>query len=118
MNEGEFDALGNYRPFKARDVAQWEGEMLTGTRLFSTLGTALWGKTSEDAQRELLRSQPGIPAGFELADFRKLLQWTGKMASAVLAIQQMRGWPPSEGFTLWEARGEIVRRAVEFFEKR
>jgi hypothetical protein len=94
-----------------------------------TLGVALWGKTSEDAQRQLLPSRPEIPAGFALADFRKLLQWTAKMATAVLALQRMRGVAPSvlpspavfmgsQRLTLWEARCEIVRRAVEYLEER
>jgi hypothetical protein len=93
------------------------------------LGVALWGKTSEDVQRQLLASHPEIPAGFDLADFRKLLQWTTKTASAVLALHRMRGVPPSispsptvfvgpQGLTLWEARCEIVRRAIEYLEKR
>jgi hypothetical protein len=87
-------------------------------------------KTSEDAQRQLLASHPEMPAGFDLADFRKLLQWTATMASAVLALQRMRGAAPSsilpsptvfvgsQGLTLWEARCEIVRRAIEYLEKR
>ena len=93
-----------------------------------TLGTALWGKTSEDLERQLLASHPEIPPGFSFADFRKLLQWTAQMSSAVIAAQR-RGFSPSmlsapavcvgtKRFTLWEARREIVRRAIDYLEER
>jgi hypothetical protein len=129
MNEEEFDALMKWRPFGTGDVARWEAERRATTRLVMTLGVALWGKTSEDAQRQLLASHPEIPAGFDLADFRTLLQWTAQMASAVLALQRMRGVPPSilsspvvlvgpQYLTLWEARCEIVRQAIDYLEKR
>jgi hypothetical protein len=108
---------------------RWETELRASTGLAATLGVALWGKTSEDAQRQLLASHPEIPAGSDLADFKTLLQWTAKMASAVSALQRMRGVPPSilpapkvlvgsQGLTLWEARFEIVRSAIEYLEKR
>jgi hypothetical protein len=117
------------RPFGTGDVVHWEAELRANTGLVMTLGVALWGKTSEDAQRQLLASHPNIPAEFDLADFRKLPQWTAKTASAVLALQRMRDVPPSilpspsvfvgsQGLTLWEARCEIVRRAIEYLEKR
>jgi hypothetical protein len=129
MNEEEFDALMKSRPFGTRDVVQWEAELRADTSLVMTLGVVLWGKSSEDTQRQLLASHPEIPPGFDLADFRKLLQSTAKLASAVSALQRMRGGPPSilpppavcmgsQGLTLWEARCEIVRRAIEYLESR
>ena len=129
MNEEEFDALMKSRPFGTEDVVHWEAEQRANTSLVMTLGVALWGKTSEDAQRQLLASHPEIPAGFNLADFRKLLQWTTKLASVALAAQRMRGVPPSvlpsptvfvgsKGLTSWAARCEIVRRAIEYLEER
>jgi hypothetical protein len=129
VNEEEFDALMKSRPFGTRDVVHWEAELRANTSLAMTLGVALWGKTSEDVQRQLLASHPEIPAGFDLADFSKLLQWTATLASSVLALHRMRGVPPSilpsptvfagsHGLTLWEARCEIVRRAIEYLEKR
>jgi len=80
-------------------------------------------------QRQLLAPHPEIPSGFDLADFRQLLQWTAQLNSAVLAVQRMRGLPPAvlpapavfagtQGFTVWEARCEIVRRAIEYLEGR
>jgi hypothetical protein len=129
MNEEEFDALMKSRPFGTGDVVRWETELRASTSLVMKLGVELWGKGPEAAQSQLLASHPEIPVGFDLADFRKLLQWTAKMASAVSALQQMRAMPPSmlpsqtvfvgaEGLTLWEARHEIVRRAIEHLEKR
>ena len=127
MDEEELDALTKLRPFGTGDVVHWEAELRANTSLAMTLGVALWGRTAEDAQRQLLTSRPEIPAGFELAEFRKLLQWTAKMASAVLALPKMSGAPPArlpsptvfigpQALTLWEARREIVRRAIEYLE--
>jgi hypothetical protein len=129
VNEEEFDALMKSRPFGTENVVHWEAEMRANASLVMTLGAALWGKTSEDLQRQLFASHPEIPARLELADLRKLLQWTAQIASAVLALQRMRGVPPSvlpspavlvgsQWLTLWEARSEIVRRAIEYLEKR
>lgn len=129
MNEEEFDALMKSRPFGTGDVVQWEAEQRANTGLVMTLGVALWGKTSEDTHRQLLASHPEIPPGWDLADFRKLLQLTAKLASAVLVLQRMRGGPPSilppptilmgsQGLNFWEARCEIVRRAIEYLERR
>ena len=83
MDEEEFDALMKARPFGTRDAAQWEAQRRSNTRLAMTLGTALWGRTSEDLQRQLVASHPQIPPSFDLADFRELLQWTAQMSSAV-----------------------------------
>jgi hypothetical protein len=129
MNEEEFDALMKSRSFGTGDVGQWEAEQRANTGLVMTLGVALWGKTSQETQRQLLASHPQMPPGFDLADFRKLLQLTAKLASAVLVLQRMRGGLPStlppasvfigsQGLTLWEARCEIVRRAIEYLEGR
>ena len=129
MDEEEFDALMKSPPFDTRDVAHWEAKRRAAARLVMTLGSALWGRTSEDLERQMIAAHPEIPAGFDLADFRKLLQWTAQIASAVLALQRMRGVPPSvlpspavlvgsQWLTLWEARSEIVRRAIEYLEKR
>jgi len=124
MNEEDFDARMKSRPFGTGDVVRWEAELRANTILVMTLGVALWGKTSEDAERQLLASHPEIPAGVDLPDFRKLLQWTTNMASAILALQRMRGVPSptvfvgSQDLNLWEARSEIVRRAIEYLEER
>ena len=122
MNEEEFDALTKARPFGTADVAHWEAEARGNTRLCMTLGVALWGKTSEDARRQLLAPHPEAPAGVDLGDLRKLLQLTAQMAlmsSAASRFQRTSGMPPSIlSDPLWEARREIVRRAIVRFEKR
>jgi hypothetical protein len=129
MDEEEFDALMKSRPFGTEDAIRWYAQVRSDIGLGMTLGSALWGRTSEDLQRQLLAPHPEIPSGFDLADFRKLLQWTAQMSSAVLAVQRMRGLSPAvlppaavfvgtHGFTMWEARCEIVRRAIDYLEKR
>ncbi|HTT65307.1 MAG TPA: hypothetical protein VMG35_25840 [Bryobacteraceae bacterium] len=115
------------RPFGTEEVAHWEAELRRKTGLVMTLGTALWGRTSEDLRRQLLALHPEIPPGFDLADFRELLRWTAQISSAVVAARR-RGFSPSmlssptvmvgnEGFTVWEARYEIVRRAIDYLEE-
>ena len=129
MDEEEFDALMKLRPFGTEDAMHWYAQIRGDIGLGMTLGSALWGGTSEDLQRQLLAPHPEIPSGFDLADFRKLLHWTAQMSSAVLAVQRMRGLSPAvlppaavfvgtHGFTMWEARCEIVRRAIDYLEKR
>jgi hypothetical protein len=129
MDEEEFDALMKWRLFGTEDATRWYAQVRGDIGLGMTLGSALWGRTSEDLQRQLLAPHPEIPPGFDLADFRKLLQWTAQMSSAVLAVQRIRGLSPAvlppaavfvgtHGFTVWEARCEIVRRAIDYLEKR
>jgi hypothetical protein len=129
MDEEEFDALMKLQPFGTEDAMHWYAQIRDDIGLGMTLGSALWGRTSEDLQRQLLAPHPEIPSGFDLADFRKLLHWTAQMSSAVLAVQRMRGLSPAvlpppavfigtHGFTMWEARCEIVLRAIDYLEKR
>jgi hypothetical protein len=129
MQEEEFDALMNSHPFGTEDAMRLDAQ-LRGDFLFATkVGSALWGRTSADLQRQLLAPHPEIPPGLDLADLRKLLIYTAQMKSAVLAAQRLRGLSPgvlpppavfvgTQGFTLWEARFEIVRRAIDYLEKR
>jgi hypothetical protein len=91
MDEEEFDALMKLQPFGTEDAMHWYARIHGDIGLGMTLGSALWGRSSEDLQRQLLATHPEIPSGFDLADFRKLLQWTARMSSAVLAVQRMRG---------------------------
>ena len=96
-------------------------------RRLTMLSIALWGSTSADLQRQLLAPHPEIPTGFDLADFRRLYRnaetiairlgdprcaWVSPGArSATIFVG-------SRSFTEWEARCEIVRRAIEYLEKR
>jgi hypothetical protein len=123
MNEEEFDSVAQRRPFGTADAIGRETQM----RRSIALGVALWGKTSKDLQHQLLAPYPEIPAGFDLADFRELQR-------NVRAISAAQGdprfaWLPhgavscptifgaTQRLTEWEARCEIVRRAIEYLEK-
>jgi hypothetical protein len=123
MDEEEFDSLIGSRPFGSVDAMRAEAQF----RRCATLASALFGRTSEDLQRQLLASYPEIPSGFDLADFRKLHQhlqmvlndlsnsrthWLSRFASfsAAIAVGGQR-------YTMWEARCEVVRRAIEHLEK-
>jgi hypothetical protein len=122
MNEEEFDSSMNSRPFGTADAMRAE----TQSRRCMALGLALWGKTSEDLQRQLLAPHPEIPPGFDLTDFQKL-QETVQVISAASDDPRFAWLPRSilysptifvdaQRFTLWEARTEIVRRAVEYLD--
>ena len=129
VDEEEFFAFMNSRPWGTGDAAQWEAQSRSNAKLVMTLGPALWGRTPEDSQRQLLASHPDIPPGLDLADLRELLQWAVQINSALVSLQRMRGLPPSvlsspplyvgaAGLTVWEARCEIVRRAIDYLENR
>jgi hypothetical protein len=89
----------------------------------STLGLALWGRTSADLQRQLLAAHPEIPSGFSLDDLRNLEREAHVISTLLsdprfgfLSHLAFCSWVISAGtqlFTAWEARCEIVRRAIE-----
>ena len=129
MDEQEFDALFE-RPFRNADFQRADARW----RRSATLSFALFGRTPEDLRRQLVAPHPQIPSGFDLADFRNLEQhvqtisglvlsgssntgmarlspWLTQFASATITIGGQR-------YTVWEARCEIVRRAIEYLESR
>ncbi|MDR3701886.1 MAG: hypothetical protein P4L56_19710 [Candidatus Sulfopaludibacter sp.] len=124
MDEEEFDAMMGARPFGLEDARRLEAQWHRS----ATLGNLLWGMTSADLQRQLLAPYPEIPSGFALADFRDLQRTADRLArlardprySALAAM----GRPSAtitvgtEQFTAWEARCEVVRRAIGYLEKR
>ena len=55
MDEEEFDALMNLRPFGTEDAMHWYAQIRGDIGLGMTLGSALWGRTSEDLQRNCSR---------------------------------------------------------------
>jgi hypothetical protein len=61
-DEEEFDSLMQWRPFGREDAGRADAALLRR----STLGLALWGRTSADLQRQLLAVHPEIPSGFDL----------------------------------------------------
>jgi hypothetical protein len=126
MNEEEFDLLG-LRPWGTTGASQAEALWLHRSKLMATLGAALWGKTADDLKRQLLATRPEIPPGFDLAHFRELLVSTQTIAADL--DKARAAWLPrvsslpvifigTQGFTLWEARCEVVRRAIEYLENR
>jgi hypothetical protein len=129
MDEQEFDALFQ-RPFGREDLERAEA----GLGRCGTLAVALFGRTPEDLRRQLVASHPEIPSGFALADFRDLERhlptisglvlsgssnprlkwlspWLTQSASASITVDGQR-------YTVWEARCEIVRRAIEYLKRR
>jgi hypothetical protein len=126
MNEEEFDSFG-LRPWSTEDALQMEAQWLHRSKLTATLGAALWGKTADDLKRQLLAPHPDIPSGYDLVDFRELLVSTQTIAAALahpraslmLAnLSRHAVFIGTPGYTLWEARCEIVRRAIEYLQDR
>lgn len=119
MEEQEFDSLFR-QPFGSQDAMEWDARL----RRSAALATALWGKASDDLERQLLAPHPEIPSGFELADFREL-QRSAQEISVVMSNPRF-GWASpaaspimfvgTQRFTVWEARCEVVRRAIEYLE--
>jgi hypothetical protein len=124
MDEEEFDARMGARPFSLEDARRVQAQWGRSARL----GLVLWGKTSGDLERQLLAPHPVIPSGFELSDFRELRRTAERLArlSRDPRYSRLSFWasapdPISVGtarFTAWEARCEIVRRAIDYLEKR
>jgi hypothetical protein len=129
MDEREFDALFP-RPFGKADFERADAKW----GRCAALASALFGVTPEDLRRQLVAAHPQIPRGFDLPDFRNLEQhvqtisglvlsgssnprmawlspWLTQFAGATIAIGGQR-------YTVWEARCEIVRRAIEYLESR
>ena len=125
MNEEEFDSLMTGRPFGTEDAMRADDQM---RRIF-TLGAALWGRTPADLQRQLLAPHPEIPSGIGLPDLRELLRNVEVMlaafhdekntlASISIALSSPTISIGAQQFTAWEARCEIIRRAIKYLEMR
>lgn len=124
MDEEELDAMLGARPWRVEDAKRLEAQWSRS----ASLGLALWGRTSADLQRQLLARYPEIPAGFALSDFRDLLRTAVVLARLArdprfAAITGMGHSSATitvgtERFTAWEARCEVVRRAIEYLESR
>jgi hypothetical protein len=117
MNEEDFDSSMEARPFGTAEVMHAEAEL----RRCVALGVALWGRTSHDLQRQLLAPHPQIPAGFDLADLRKLQRSVQIISTASWLPRSTLSSPMifvgAQRFTTWEARAEIVRRAIEYLDR-
>lgn len=117
--------MDKLRPFGTNDAAQWEARL----GRCASLGQALWGRTDEDLRRQLQKSQPDIPHGFDLADFELLLKEIARVAS-MNPDHPRNAWARpkllfpqnidvgTQRFSEWEARAEIVRRAIDHLDKK
>jgi hypothetical protein len=116
MDEDEFDALIHLRPFGTEDAKRAELLYRRGLALAATL----WGKTADDLRRQLLTHPPEIPSGFDLADYREVQRTTEQiwaaMSGAGLEFEAIV--VGTKRYTEWEARCEIIRRAIEYLENR
>ena len=122
MDEQEFDSLMQSRPFGRDDAMRADLQLRRGV----TLAIALWGRTPDDLQRQLLAPSPEIPSGFDLTDLRELQRSAEKISAGMsdpryawlsrLAFSSQTIFVGARRFTTWEARCEIVRRAIEYLE--
>lgn len=119
MDGNDFDSL---RPFRTEDAARMNATWGRST----VLATALWGRTSEDLRRQLLAPHPEIPPGFDLADFHHLQQITETLSASSetprlawlshLNASSATVMVGTQQLTTWEARFEIVRRAIQYLK--
>jgi hypothetical protein len=120
MDEHEFDSLRNWRPFGAQDVQ--------GAQRVNALAAQLW-VSRDHLQRQLLAPYPEIPAGFDLADFRRLQRLAQLFVVSATTKGPQVSWLPSrlltgeiivgaQRFTLPEACCEVVNRAIKYLENR
>jgi hypothetical protein len=125
MNEEEFDALRPWLPFGVQDAMRADVQ----ARRCTALSIALWGKTSDGLQRQLLAAYPEIPSGFDSADFRDLQKSLRTLTAfvgspklprlaAIWALCSPSILVGTQCLTPLEARCEIVRRAIEYLENR
>lgn len=116
MDEEEFEALIHPRPFGTEDAERAELQYRRGISLAATL----WGKTADDLQRQLLTHPPEIPSGFDVADYRELQRTTEQISAAMprTGFESETIVVGTQRYTEWEARCEIIRRAIEYLENR
>lgn len=124
MNEEEFDSLLQSKPFTAKDAAQRDIQ----ARRCMILATALWGRTVDDLRRQFLAPHPEVPLGYNLNDFHELLRTIQNICDDI--GNSRKDWLTrlpqfTQTFSIgtrsvnaWEARREVVRRAIEFLENR
>jgi hypothetical protein len=114
MDERELDSLFQ-RPFGRQDAMRADAQV----RRCTMLAHGLFGKTFEDLQRQLLAPYPEIPPGYDLSDFRELqrvLQMTVRLSNRRSSLSSPALFIGNQPSKLWEARHEVVRRAIEYLE--
>ena len=125
MDEQEFDTLLSSRPFRTQDAMREEARF----RRCATLSALLFGKTGDDLRRQLLASHPEIPTGYDLTDFQDLQRhlelvtgelsnprntWLTPLRTAAFGVIEVG----TQRLSIWEARLEILRRAIDYLENR
>jgi hypothetical protein len=125
MDEQEFDALFSSRPFGTREAMREDARW----RRCATLGAVLFGRTPDDLRRQLLASHPEIPTGYDLTDFHDLQRhlelvsgalsnprntWLSPLRTAAFGVIELG----TQRLSVWEARLEILRRAINYLENR
>lgn len=113
------------RPYGTQDALREDARW----RRCGTLGTLLFGRTPDDLRRQLLASHPEIPAGYDLADFQDLQRhlemvsgalsdprnnWLSPMWAAAFGVIEVG----RQRLSVWEARLEILRRAIAYLGNR
>ena len=116
MDEEQFDALIQPRRFGTEDAKRADLQYRRGL----SLATILWGKNSDDLRRQLLAPSPDVPPGFDLADFREVQRTTVQIWAAMsrTGLEFETIVVGTQRYTEWEARCEIIRRAIEYLENR
>jgi hypothetical protein len=131
-SERDFDALPVDNMEPETDVVAWRTDnpqLPAAWSRCATLGHALWGKNADDPRSQLVKSPPDLPSGFEVTDYRELMDLTARLASLKIDDPKnawIRPWlrwsftksihVGAQDFTDLEARVEIVRRAIEYLE--
>jgi hypothetical protein len=120
MDEEQFDALMQGRAYGIADAMKFDASL----RRCGTLGSALWGKTPEDLGRQLLAAHPQLPERYRVEDYRELLQQTEAISSAsrdprFACFSSALGTSRTisvggRQLSVWEARCDVVRRAIEY----
>jgi hypothetical protein len=116
MDEHDFFAQHPMRPWTRSDFENADRE---GTALAQALwlSNKLWGD-HETVKCQLLAASPEIPAGMGLPELRALERLARLGLRHGDRAPKAFVWVDGRSLTIWEARYEIVRRAIDFLEYR
>jgi hypothetical protein len=123
MDEEEFDSMRNWAPWGTANFRRTEVQQ----RRVATLSAAVFGRSNDYLQRQLLAGHPEAPEGFDLDDYRELQRHMGLLEAVMNGGRHLKVlrvlpdfWQPivigTQSYTAWEARREIVRRIIEFLK--
>lgn len=112
MDEHDFFAQHPMRPWTYSDFQRESGALARAV----PLSAELWGHP-ETMRRQLSAAFPEIPAGLGLPELRVLERLTHLGLRYSDRAPKAFVWIGGRSLTLWEARYEIVRRAIDFLER-